>query len=78
MGTQLPSPNGAHTQFSAIVHCGQKAAWTKLPLGMEVGLSPGDFVFDGELGTQLPLRKKGTAPHPMFGPCLCVAKRLNG
>jgi len=24
------------------------AGWTKMPLGMEVGLSPGDFVFDAD------------------------------
>jgi len=34
-----------------------------MPLGMEVGLGPGDFVFGGDPG------KKGT-PHPIFGPCL--------
>ena len=36
-----------------------------MPLGMEVGLGPGDFVFDGDLAPQ----KKGTA-HPIYGPCL--------
>ena len=44
--------------------------WTKMPLGMEVGLGPGDFVFDGDPATP---RKKGTwahAPHPLFGSCL--------
>jgi len=24
------------------------AGWYKMPLGMEVGLGPGDFVFDGD------------------------------
>ena len=33
----------------------------------EVGLSPGDYVFDGD---PAPPKKKGTAPHPIFGPCL--------
>jgi len=37
-----------------------------MPLGMEVGLGPGDFVFDGD---QLP-RRKGTVPDPICGPCL--------
>jgi len=37
-----------------------------MALGMEVGLGPGDFVFDG---TQLP-QKKEHSPHPIFGPCL--------
>jgi len=35
-----------------------------MPLGMEVGLSPGDVVLDGFAA---PL--KG-ARHPVFGPCL--------
>jgi len=35
---------------------------------MEVGLSPGDFVIDGD---PAPPRKKGTAhTHPIFGPRL--------
>ena len=38
-----------------------------MPLGMEVGLTPGDFVFDG---TQLPQKKGHTHLHPIFGPCL--------
>ena len=55
MGTQLPSPEGAQPQFSASVRCGQTAGWTKMPLGMEMGLGPGDFVFDG---AQLPPEKR--------------------
>jgi len=27
------------------------AGWTKVPLGMEVVLRPGDFVFDGDPAT---------------------------
>jgi len=54
MGMQLPSPKGAQpSQFSAHVRCGQTAGWTKMPLGMEVGLSRGDFVLDGD-PTHLP------------------------
>jgi len=34
-----------------------------MPLGMEVGLGPGDFVFDGD---PAPPRKKGTAPSTQF------------
>jgi len=34
-----------------------------MPLGMEVGLSPGYFVFDGDSG---PHPKKGAEPHPQF------------
>jgi len=28
--------------------CGQTAGWTKMPLGINVGLGPGEFVLDGE------------------------------
>ena len=34
-----------------------------MPLGMEVGLSPGDFVLDGD---PPPLPKKGAEPPPQF------------
>jgi len=37
------------------------AAW------YEVGLGPGDFVFDG---AQQPPEKMARHPHPIFGPCL--------
>ena len=36
-----------------------------MPLGMEVGLGPGDFVSDGD-----PAQKKSTPTPPIFGPCL--------
>jgi len=29
-----------------LVYCGQTVGWIKMPLGMEVGLSPGDTVLD--------------------------------
>jgi len=75
MESQLPSPKGAQPpQFSAIVRCGQTAEWTKMPLGMEVGLGPGDFVFDG---TQLPPEKRAHPP-PNFWPMSILAKRLDG
>jgi len=38
-----------------------------VPLGMEVGFGPGDFVLDGD--TQLPLLEKGAEP-PIVGPFL--------
>jgi len=40
---RAPLPN-----VSAHFYCGQTAACIKMPLGMEVGLSPGDFVLDGD------------------------------
>jgi len=51
--TQLPSPKkgqGPHPSIfgpSFVVH-GQTAGCIKMPLGTEVGLCPGDFVFDGD------------------------------
>jgi len=50
MGTRSPPQKGAEPppQFSAHVYCGQTAGWMKLVLGMVVGLSPGDFVLDGD------------------------------
>jgi len=42
------------------------AGWIQIPLGVEVGLFPGDFVLDGDPDF---LPKKGADP-PIFGPCL--------
>ena len=36
-----------------------------MPIGMEVGLSPGDFVLDGD-----PAPPKRAQPSPIFGICL--------
>jgi len=44
-----------------------------MPLGLEVGLGPGDFVFDGDPATP----EKGHTP-PNFWPMSIVAKRLDG
>jgi len=69
-GPSSPSPTAAQPpQFSANVRCSQTAGWTKMALGVEVGLDPGDFVFDGDPATP----EKGTPtgpPHPIFDPCL--------
>jgi len=62
-------------QFSANVRCDQTAGWTKLPLGMEVGLSPGDFVFDV---SQLSPEKRAHLPPPNFWLMSIVAKRMDG
>jgi len=67
MGAQFLLPEREQSrQFSAHIYCGQKPAWIKMPLGMEVGLGPGHIVLDG---TQLPLLQKGAEP-PIFNPCL--------
>jgi len=50
------------------------AGWIKVPLGMEVGLGPGDFVLDGD---PAPLLQKGVEP-PNFWPMSIVAKWLDG
>jgi len=60
MGTQLPLSNGLQPQIFGQCPGGQAAGWTKMPLGVEVGLGPGDIVFDGDLVTP---RKKGHT-HP--------------
>jgi len=50
------------------------AAYIKMPLGMEVGLGPGDFVLDGD---PAPLPQKGGGA-PNFWPMFIMAKRLDG
>jgi len=43
--SRLPQKEGgAPAQFSAHFYCGQTAGCIKMPLGMDVGLSPGDCV----------------------------------
>jgi len=42
--SQLPKREQSPPQFSAHFYCGQTAECIKMPLRMEVGLSPGDFV----------------------------------
>jgi len=48
------------------------AGWIKMPLGMEVGLGPGDFLLDGD---PAPPSKKGAKPRPNFRPMSIVAKQ---
>ena len=60
--TQLHSLKGegswAHTC------CRQMAASSKVLLGMELGLGPGDVVLDGDIANIAPLPKKGAeSPH---------------
>ena len=47
-------------QFLTHLYCGQTAGCTKMPLGMELGLSAGDFVLDGD---SAPLPKRGAEPR---------------
>ena len=73
MGTlPLPKNRGrALPQFLAHFYCGQTAGCSKMPLDMELGLSPGDFVLDGDPDpyTQPPTPKG--EPHPIFGHVYC-------
>ena len=65
---------GTVPQFSVHVCCCQTSGWIKMPLGMEVGFSPGHTVLDAD-PAPLPL-KRGTAPT--FRPMFIVVKRLDG
>jgi len=73
MGIQLSPKKGHSSQFSADVRCLQMAGWIKMPLGMEVGLHPGDFVLDGD--PTPPNKMGGTAPNFRYMPI--VAKLLD-
>jgi len=65
MGTHPFPQTGAEPppQFSAHFYCGQTAGCINMPLGVDVGLSPGDFVLDGD----------PVIPPQIFGPCLLWA-----
>jgi len=75
-GPSSPSPQkrkGHSPQFLAYVCCGQTARCIKMPLGMGVGLGPGNFVLDGD---PAPPPKKGDTALSQFS--AYVAKRLGG
>ena len=68
-GPNSPPQKGQRPQFSAHCDCGQAAGCIKMPLGMEIGLSPGYFVLDGDPAPSLP--QKGQSPN--FPPTSIVA-----
>jgi len=71
-GPKPPSHKGGGVpQFSAHFYCGQTAGCIKMPLGTEVGPSPGDFVLDED---PAPFPNKGGGA-PNFRPISVVAKR---
>jgi len=77
MGTQLlPPQKGAELPLNFLAHvcCGQTARWIKMALGIEVRLSPGHIVLDGDLA---PFPKRGQS-LPQFWARLYCAKRLDG
>jgi len=49
-----------------------------MPLGMEVGLSPGDFGLDGDPAPLPKGRQRPVAEPPNFRPMAIVAERLDG
>jgi len=66
-----PPPKGHRApQFSAHFCCRQTAECIKMPLGMKIGLSPGDFVLGGDPAS--PPLKRHSAPN--FRPMSVVAK----
>jgi len=70
MGTQPPPQKGAEPppQFSAHFYCGQTAECIKMPLGMDVGLRPGDFMLDGD---PVSPPKKGAEPSKFSADVYC-------
>jgi len=71
-GLSSPTPKEAQLPIFGNLRCGQTAGWTKMPLGIKVGVAPGDFVFDGDPAPQ----KNGHSPT-QFWPMFIVAKRLD-
>ena len=68
-GPSSPVPQrGTAPHFSAHFYYGQTAGCIKMPLGVEVGLSPWDFVLDGDPAP--PPQKGADRRPPIFGPCL--------
>jgi len=70
-GNPAPPPlNGTAPNFRPMsVVAGQTAGWTKMPLGLEIGLIPGNFVFDGDPAA--PAQIKGTAPTQFLAHVYC-------
>jgi len=70
MGTQPLPQKGAETtpQFSAHFYCGQTAGCIKMLLGMDVDLSPGDFVLDADPD---PLPENGAEPSKFSAHVYC-------
>jgi len=70
-----PQKGHSSPHFSAHILCRQTAGWIKISLGMEVGLSPGNFVLDGY---SAPKKKRGGGTARNFRPMSIVNKRLDG
>ena len=61
---------GGRPQFSVHFYCGQTARCIKMPLDMDVGLSPGDFVLDGD--PVLPPQQRGRSPSQFSAHFYCA------
>jgi len=73
-GPSFTSPKGGGggaPKFLAHICCSEMAAGIKMPLGVEVGLHPGDFVFAGD---PTPPSPKGSRGPRIFRPCLLWPK----
>ena len=69
MRTPLAPPKRglSSPQFSAHVYCSQTAGWIKMVVSTEVGLSPGDFVLDGDSASL----QKGAEPLKLSAHIYC-------
>jgi len=64
MGIQLPSPNRDRApNFRPISIVAKRLHASKMPLGMEVGLSPGHIVLDRDPSSSPPPKKTGHSPQ---------------
>jgi len=72
-GPSPPSPKGTQPNFRPMSVVAKRLDGLRIPLGMDVGLGPGDCVRWGPSSPQ----KKGTAPHNSW-PMSIVVKRLDG
>jgi len=67
-GPSSPPQTDTAPQLSARTCCGQMTEWIKMPLGIEVGLGPGNLVLDGDPAP--PPQIGGTTPR-IFSPSYC-------
>ena len=66
------TPQKGHSpQIFGRVYCGQMVAWIEMPLGMKIGVGPGNIVLDGD-----PTPPEMRHSPPNFRLMSVVAKRL--
>jgi len=71
MGTQLPQKGAAQPpHVSDQDYCGQAAGYIKMPLATEVGLGPGNIVFD----VDPPKKNKNGHSSPQFSAYVCCGQ----